>query len=90
MQIFRAATWGLSYSDACYYGRRHSAHIGPVLILWGQMSEADMTEWSQKQYIERGGRGDVTEMWPGKKQSGCAIGVEMRTDVKTRAHGHEN
>lgn len=37
MQILRLPTWGFSYCEARYYGRKHSLHVGPLLILWGQL-----------------------------------------------------
>jgi hypothetical protein len=42
MQIMRVPGWGFDYCEARYYGRRHSVHIGPVLIFWGQMTEAEL------------------------------------------------
>jgi hypothetical protein len=47
MQILRVPALGFSYSRAEYYGRRHSLHIGPLLIFWGQMTEAEISAWDK-------------------------------------------
>ena len=47
IQILRVPGWGLSYARAAYYGRRHSLHIGPFLIFWGQMTEAELIALSR-------------------------------------------
>lgn len=38
MQVVRVPAWGLDYGDASYWGRKHCAHIGPWLVLWGHMT----------------------------------------------------
>lgn len=53
MQILRAANWGFSYGEACYYGRRYWLHIGLLHILWGQMSEADYNAWADANWPSR-------------------------------------
>lgn len=45
LSIIRVPGWGLSYGDACYYGRWHSLHIGPWLVFWGQMTDAEIEAW---------------------------------------------
>ena len=47
MQVIRVPSWGFSYGDACYYGRRHSLHIGPFWFLWGQMTDAEIEAWEE-------------------------------------------
>lgn len=46
MQIVRVPGWSWpSYSGAEYFGRRHSLMIGPFLILYGQMTDAEIMRW---------------------------------------------
>lgn len=45
MQVIRLPGWGFSYCEARYYGRRHSLHIGPFWLLWGQMTDAELQAW---------------------------------------------
>lgn len=42
MQIMRVPVWGFEYCEARHYGRRHSLHVGPFLIFWGQMTEGEL------------------------------------------------
>ena len=48
MQIIRVPGWGLSYSGAHYYGRRHSLHVWSWLIFWGQMTMAEIEAWEDQ------------------------------------------
>lgn len=48
MQVIRVPSWGFSYCEARYYGRRHSFHIGPFWLLWGQMTDAELQAWGEK------------------------------------------
>lgn len=50
MQVMQVPVWGFDYCEACYYGRRHSLHIGPFLILWGQMTDAELEAWDAAQH----------------------------------------
>lgn len=45
MQIVIVPGWGFDHARAEYYGRRHSLHIGPLLILWGQMTDSEIEMW---------------------------------------------
>lgn len=47
MQIIRVPAWGFDYMGAEYFGRRHSVHIGPFLIFWGQMSPEEIEAWDK-------------------------------------------
>ena len=40
LQICRLPTWGLSITEARYYGWRWGAHIGPWLVFVGQAAAA--------------------------------------------------
>jgi hypothetical protein len=42
MTVVRVPGWGLSYSEARYYGWRHSLHVGPWLFFWGKMTDAEL------------------------------------------------
>ncbi len=54
MTVVRVPGWGFDYSEAHYYGWRHSLHIGPWLIFWGKMTEAELQADDFKRY--RNGR----------------------------------
>lgn len=45
MQVLRIPSWGFEYGEARYYGWRHCVHIGPLLIFWGRMTEAEIRTW---------------------------------------------
>lgn len=51
MQVIRLPGWGLDYCEASYYGRRHSVHVGPFLILWGQMTEMELQAWDLARHL---------------------------------------
>lgn len=42
MTAVRVRDWGFNYSEARFYGWRHSVHIGPWLIFWGRMSAQEL------------------------------------------------
>ena len=48
MAIIRVPVWGMDYSEAAYYGWRRSLHIGPFIVFWGMMSEAELNAWDDK------------------------------------------
>jgi hypothetical protein len=48
MNIVCVPGWGCDYSEAAYYGCHHSIHIGPWLIFWGAMTDAELKAWDDK------------------------------------------
>ena len=44
MEIIRAPWWGLSLYPAEYWGWHHAAHVGPLVIFWGKMTEAELNQ----------------------------------------------
>lgn len=46
--VVRVPSWGLEYGEAKFYGWHHFLHIGPWLIFWGRMTEAEIMEWDGK------------------------------------------
>ncbi len=54
MQVIKVPSWGFIYGNAEYYGRRHSMHIGPLWVLWGQMTPEELeafhetTHWREE------------------------------------------
>lgn len=53
MQIIRIPGWHWpSYGRAEYYGRRHGLTIGPMLILWGQMTASEIDAYETREARE--------------------------------------
>lgn len=54
----------LTYSEARYYGYRHSVHIGYWLFLWGQMTPDEIADdhdrrfWDQEHAYRRWARSE--------------------------------
>jgi hypothetical protein len=45
VQIMRVPGWDFWCGEACYYGRRWVAHVGPFLIFLWQMTDDEMEAW---------------------------------------------
>lgn len=48
MTIVLVLSWGFNYSEARYYGWRHSVHVGRFIMFWGYMTPAELVAYDEQ------------------------------------------
>jgi hypothetical protein len=89
MQIVRVPSWGFDYCEARHYGRRHSVHVGPFLIFWGQMTEAELRTYgnSLRKPMVWPTEAEIRAAFPTHPEFGEV--VRMVPATREKADGHE-